>query len=202
MTENISFSTPAGELEDRISKLQRTLAERNIDAAFIVQKTDLFYYASTSQQGWLYVPRSGKPLLLVFKDYDRARTESPLSEIISLASPKKIPDLLAEYGYAQPSVIGMELDVLPTNLYFQYRKIFRQTEIIDISRRIRLLRAVKSEYERILIGRAAALSDKLAAKVPTASGGRQDRSEGGRRTGRLRQKPWPSGHCPNEAVGQ
>ncbi len=166
MTENISFITPAGELEDRITKLQRVLAGQNIDAAFIVQKTDLFYFGSTSQQGWLYVPRRGKPLLFIFKDYDRAKTESPLSEIHSLATPKKIPDLLAEYGYTQPSVIGMELDVLPTNLYFQYQKVFRQTEILDISHQIRLLRAVKSEYERILIGRAAALSDKVAAKVP------------------------------------
>ena len=165
MMEHVTFITPAVELEDRINKLQQALAERNIDAALIIQKTDLFYFGSTSQQGWLYIPRSGKPLLLVFKNYDRAKTESPLLQVHSLASPKKIPEILAEYGYAKPSVIGMELDVLPVNLYFQYQRIFRQTEIIDISFQIRLIRAVKSEYERILIARAAALSDKLAAKV-------------------------------------
>jgi len=165
MAENTTFITPAVELEDRVNKLQQVLAEQNIDGALIVQKTDLFYFGSTSQQGWLYVPRSGRPLLLIFKNYDRAKTESPLTEVHSITSPKKIPEMLAEYGYAQPAVIGMELDVLPVNLYFQYLQIFRQTEIIDISLQIRLIRTVKSEYERILITRAAALSDKVAAKV-------------------------------------
>ncbi|GAB6192718.1 M24 family metallopeptidase [Desulfocastanea catecholica] len=161
-----SVVVPAGELADRIAKLQKLLAAREVDGALICQKTDLFYFGATSQQGWLYVPVAGKPILMVFKDFDRARQESPLEEIVSLVGIKHIVGVLQRYGYPLPKVLGMELDVLPTNLYLQYCAIFKQAKIEDISYEIRLLRAVKSEYEIIKMRAAAKLSDKVAAMVP------------------------------------
>jgi Xaa-Pro aminopeptidase len=157
---------PAGELADRIAKLQKALAAREMDGALISQKTDLFYFGATSQQGWLYVPVFGKPILMVFKEFERARQESPLEEIVSIVSSKKIPAVLDEYGYPSPAVLGLELDVLPTNLYFQYCAIFKQSKLEDISFEIRLIRAVKSEFEIAKLRLSAKLSDKIAAMVP------------------------------------
>lgn len=159
-------ATPAAELQSRIDKLQQALQHRGVQAALIVQKTDLFYFSGTSQQGWLYVPENGKPVLMVFKEYDRARLESELEEVVSLVSPKKIPPLLRDRGWPLPAVLGMELDVLPANLYFQYQSIFSEAEITDISTEIRLIRAVKSPHEIDLVQKACALSDKVASRVP------------------------------------
>jgi Xaa-Pro aminopeptidase len=53
----------------------------------------------------------------------------------------------------------MELDVLPTNLFFTYQDILGDTEIVDISHQIRLVRAVKSPYEVDILRRAARLAD-------------------------------------------
>jgi Xaa-Pro aminopeptidase len=156
----------AGELAERIAKLQKILATRDVSGALICQKTDLFYFGATSQQGWLYVPVDGKPILMVFKDVDRARQESPLAEIVSLVGIKQIVGVLQLYGYPLPATLGMELDVLPTNLYLQYQAIFQRARIEDISHDIRLIRAVKSEFEIIKIRAAAKLSDKVAAMVP------------------------------------
>jgi Xaa-Pro dipeptidase len=153
------------EMEKRIIKLQSAMQNRDVGGVLIVQKTDLFYFANTSQQAYLYVPSEGKPLLMVFRDFDRARAESPLADIISLASIKKIPRLLSEYGYVFPKIVGMELDVLPANLYFTYVKIFEQSRVVDISYEIRLIRAVKSEFEIEKIRQAAHFSDKVAARV-------------------------------------
>ena len=147
-----------------------------MDGALIVQKTDLFYFGATSQQGWLYVPVDGKAILMIFKEYARAREESPLEEIVSVVGNKKIPAILAEYGYTLPEVLGMELDVLPANLYFQYCSIFKQAKIEDISLEIRLIRAVKSEFEIQKIRAAAKLSDKVAARVYRFAGDGQNRS--------------------------
>jgi Xaa-Pro aminopeptidase len=157
---------PSQELQARIEKLQQALKTKGIDGALIVQKTDLFYFAATSQQGWLYVPESGLPLLMVFKEFDRAIIESPLERVISLASSKKIPAILEDYGYSLPVVLGLELDVLPANLYFQYADIFKSSTIVDISTEIRLVRAIKSSYELEILKKAALLSDAVAAKVP------------------------------------
>lgn len=158
--------TPAEELRARIEKLQKSLQKRDVHGALIIQKTDLFYFSGTSQQGWLYIPVEGKPLLMVYKDYERAVSESGLDEIVSLVSPKTIPQLLQERGYSLPSVLGMELDVIPANLYFLFNTIFEQAEIRDISFDIRLIRSVKSAYEISIIRQACALSDKVAARVP------------------------------------
>ncbi len=158
-------STPAAEVCKRIEKFQTVLRDQEIDAGLVVQKTDLFYFSGTSQQGWLYIPAEGKPLLMIFKEFSRARAESPLEEICSLASAKKIPEVLAQRGYGVPKHLGMELDVLPVNLYFQYQKIFPGARITDVSIDIRLIRAVKSAYELEIIKQAAVYSDMVAAKV-------------------------------------
>ncbi len=158
-------ATPAGELQERLEKFQKMLRDKDVEASLVIQKTDLFYFSGTSQQGWLYVPAEGKPLLMIFKDFSRARVESPLEQVCSLVSPKKIPEALAERGYGLPEHLGMELDVLPANLYFQFQEIFPHARISDISLYIRLIRAVKSDYELALIKQAAAYSDQVAASV-------------------------------------
>ena len=161
-----TVSVPSDELHSRLTKLQKSLVEKGIDGALIVQKTDLFYFAATSQQGWLYVPVAGKPILMIFREYDRACRESPLEDIVSIFGIKEIPGILARYGYQAPAILGLELDVLPTNLYFQYSAVFQDVRIEDISLEIRLLRAVKSEFELEKIRAAIQLSDTVAAHVP------------------------------------
>lgn len=156
---------PGPELNERIGGLQQAMQDSGVHGALIIQKTDLFYFASTAQQGWLYVPATGKPLLLILKDYQRARSESALEQVESLTSPKKLPAVLARYGYAVPQVLGLELDVLPANLYFIYREIFNQSRIVDIATEIRLLRAVKSPYEVQMIRQAARRSDQVFARA-------------------------------------
>ncbi len=163
---NDSFSVPVSELNYRLAKLQESLAGKGVDGALIAQKTDLFYFAATSQQGWLYVPVAGKSILMIFKEFDRACQESPLEDIVAVISVKEIPGILAEYGYHSPAVLGLELDVLPTNLYFQYSALFKDARVEDISLPIRLIRAVKSDYELEKIKAAIHLSDTVAAHVP------------------------------------
>jgi Xaa-Pro dipeptidase len=162
-TEN---NTPKSEIDQRIDKLKKQLEKNNIDAALLVQRADLFYFSGTIQDGHLYVPINDSPILMVFKSIDRAIAESTLMRIVPISSPKAIPEILHQYGYPLPQTIGMELDVLPTNLYFNYQHIFKDQKLLDISHRIRLVRAVKSSYEINLIRHAAKLSDQVAGSVP------------------------------------
>ncbi len=154
--------TPGSELERRIGDFQQHLVKNEIDGALIIQKTDLYYFSGTIQQAHLYIPAKGEALLMAFKDYERARTESGLRRIVPLGSPKKLPEILGENGIEPPSVMGMELDVLPVNLYNYYQSIFKEARISDISHPVRLVRSVKSDYETGLIRDAAACSDMIA----------------------------------------
>jgi Xaa-Pro aminopeptidase len=161
-----SLNTPKSEIDARIHKLQATLNRLNIDAALILQKTDLFYLSGTIQQATLYVPADGEPILMVNRILERARAESPLERIVPLPSPSRIPEILRQSGCALPARLGLELDVLPANLYFRYCDVFKGAEATDISTEIRLLRAVKSAFEIAVIREAAEFSDKVAGRVP------------------------------------
>ncbi len=162
---NPELNTPKAELDRRIEDLQHYLQRNEVDAALILQRVDLFYFSGTIQQGNLYIPARGEPLLMANKSSERARAESAISRIVNLDSPKRIFDILNTEGYPLPRRIGLELDVLPTNLYFTYRKLFPDAEMVDISLPIRMIRAVKSEYEIDIIRQAAAFSDRIAGSV-------------------------------------
>ena len=160
------LNTPKPELDLRIKNLQDYLRQKNIDAVLILQRVDLFYFSGTVQQGSLYIPADGKPILMVNKNTERARAESFIETIVHLESPKRIPEIIKGKGCDIPGTLGLELDVLPTNMYLNYRKLFKGTDIKDISLAIRLQRAVKSDYELDLMRRAAEFSDQVAGWVP------------------------------------
>ena len=147
--------TPATELEHRCKKLQEYMLSESLDAVIIVQNADLFYFTGTVQSGNLYVPVSGQPLYMVRKDAGRARMESGLKEVLPFTSLKDIPKILAEYGYCEPKRIGLELDVLPTNLFERYRTIYPEAVFSDATPLIRKVRMIKSHYEIHLMKDAA-----------------------------------------------
>lgn len=160
---NTSANVPASEIESRITRLQTALQAQQADGALIVQNTDLFYFSGTIQQSHLYVPAHGKPLLMARKSLARARAESSIADIVPLSSPKQISGILKDHGLPLPRRLGMELDVLPVNLFHLYEMIFEGPDVWDVSSTIRSIRAIKSDYEIALITQAAELSDQVAA---------------------------------------
>ncbi len=159
---NTQHNIPKSELESRIRKLQSDMAGKKLDGVLIMQNTDLYYFSGTAQQGQLYIPFEGKPLLMVQKELDRAKAESAIENIVSINSPGKIPDCLKQNKIDTPRTLGLELDVLPTLLYFKIQKLFPATEILDISDQIRLIRSVKSGWEMDIIEKACLLADQVA----------------------------------------
>jgi Xaa-Pro dipeptidase len=158
-------TTPAAELSRRITALQSKMAADDMDGVLVIQNSDLYYFSGTTQQAHLYIPAEGQPLLMARKDFARARAESSLDRIAPLSGPRQIPDTLAEHGYSLPKILGLECDVLPVNLYFAYRKIFGDCQVVDAATIIRMVRAIKSEYEIGLITRAAGLADQVAGEM-------------------------------------
>jgi len=160
------LNTPKAELEQRVFNLQKYLEKENIDGALILQLVDLFYFTGTIQQARLYVPAKGDPVLMVRKSFERAKAESAIKQILHLNRPSNIPDIIKANGHALPATLGMELDVLPTNIFFSFKGIFKDPKIVDISHAVRLIRAVKSPYELSIMRRAAEFSDQVADWVP------------------------------------
>lgn len=153
--------TPYEELRHRCTALQQCLNEMDLDAALLVQNSDLFYFTGSIQRGACYVPRDGDPLYLVIKEVSRARMESGLRQVLPISGMRDLPKTLQEQGMSAPGRIGLELDVLPVQLYRRYQRLFPDAEIFDVSPAVRQVRAVKSPYELTIMRDCATLADKV-----------------------------------------
>ncbi len=153
--------TPHAEIENRYKSLQRQMAVAELDAVIIAQNADLFYFTGTIQSGNLYVPAKGEPVYMVRRDLERARAESPMDGIVPFGSMRDIPGILAQHAYPIPKRIGMELDVLPVNLFERYRKVFPESVWSDATPLIRRVRMIKSPHELRLMRAAAVQLDTI-----------------------------------------
>ena len=157
--------TPKSEVDARIQTFQKTLEQLGIDGALIIHHTNLFYLSGTSQSSHLFIPRSGKPILMVRKSFERACKESPIEEILDVKSLKMIPEILKEKGFSIET-LGLELDVIPYNTWQFYAKVFKDSSFTDISDALKRIRTIKSEYEIGLLQGACGVLDQVFADVP------------------------------------
>ena len=74
MTNRDHFKVPAAEIKSRTRRLQTELQAGNIDGLLIVQRVDLFYFSGTAQNGFMYIPAEGAPLLFIKHHGSRRQT--------------------------------------------------------------------------------------------------------------------------------
>lgn len=156
--------TPKQELFNRIHKFQKLLIKNCINGALIVQKADLFYFSGTCQNAHLFIPDEGEPLLMVKKSFERAQAESGINNIIPVQSLEEIPKNIFSQ-FKRLDKIGIEMDVLPANLYLKYKSAFQPSELVDVSMIIREIRSIKSTYELDKLKKAANLNFAMFSKV-------------------------------------
>ena len=152
------------QIDRRLSALRAQLRTADIDAAVIVQNTDLAYFTGTNQQAHLIVPAEGAPRLLVRRTIERAREESPIEHIQSFRSLSGLAPALAEAGAGPGARVGFELDVVSARSYLGYVRRLEGYEVVDASAAIAAVRAVKSPAD-IANMRAAAVQVDLAARA-------------------------------------
>ena len=154
---------PSREITTRIEKLQEALVSVQLDGTLLLLNTDLFYFTGTVQSSFLFVPAAGEPVLMVKRGLERARAEGGIKNIVPIRSPRDIPAVLQTFGYSLIERLGLELDVLPVNLYGFYQKIFAGTQFVDISSAVKAIRSIKSPCEIELL-RAAMKIRSLCRK--------------------------------------
>ncbi|HSC69769.1 MAG TPA: Xaa-Pro peptidase family protein [Candidatus Methylomirabilis sp.] len=158
--------TPRSELDDRVGRIQaRLVAANDVEAVFIFQAADMFYFAGTVQDAWLVIGREGPPLFLVRRSLERARAESALEHILPLDDPREVPGLLARHGLGGLRRVGLEFDVLPVQQYVRLGRLFPTMQFVDWSMVIREVRMIKSAYEVSCIRRAAAIQHAMAGRM-------------------------------------
>ena len=164
---NHDGSVPKSEINARLEKFRTHLKYLRMDGAFILWKTDLFYFSGTIQDAVLYVPVDEEPVLMVRKDPDRARAESSIERILSMRSAGQIFEIFEKCKIKPPESLGLEMDVLPARLYLDFQRIFPDAFVSDISHAILLIRSEKSPFEIELIREAARRADLVFEQIPS-----------------------------------
>ena len=156
------MSVPANEIARRLTAFRAALVEASIDAALIVEATDLIYLTGVMADAHLLVPANDDPILLVRRSLERVQAESPLEDVRPFRSFKELPPLIAELGAKR---VGLELDVLPAGQYLRYRDLLPDVDLVDVSMALAGVRAVKSTWELAMISKAA---EQVAAAFAAA----------------------------------
>src|SRR5262245_57834399 len=139
---------PLSELESRWARVRRNM---ECDALIVLHNVGIYYLAGTTQNGVLWFPREGEPLLAIRKSYERAKAESPLKNVVPFKSYSELPSLVPNPG----KVLGLELDVVPVSTYEQVAKNFKGSTLVDGSLALKKARGVKTAYEIDCIRQAA-----------------------------------------------
>lgn len=153
--------TPREEIENRLARLRKGMEIEEMEAFLVVQKMDCYYLSGTTQTGLLFVPLEGKPLLMVRREVERARVESPLEEVLEFKSTRELPSLIRNHWGRLPQTLGLELDVLPVRDYFRYLDLFPGARFMDASPIIRDIRKIKSPFEIELMRMAGDIGKKV-----------------------------------------
>jgi len=137
------------------------MEQQGIEALLVIQKMDFYYLSGTTQDGVLFLPLEGNPLLMVKRELERAKVESPLENVVALKSLREIPSLIQTYWPRLPRRLGLEFDVLPVSDYLRLQELFPGVRFVDISSILRETRKIKSPFEIDLVRAAGKIGKRV-----------------------------------------
>jgi Xaa-Pro aminopeptidase len=131
----------------RITDLQERMVEAGTDVLLLNYSRSLFYYAGTTHPSFLVITPDDY-YLIVTSGFDFAIEETWLhpNQVSPGKGDEDVKERLKKWGIERGR-LGMELDILPTNLYLRVSNLLPKFTIVDISKMILDQRKIKDERE-------------------------------------------------------
>ncbi|UCF04054.1 MAG: aminopeptidase P family protein [bacterium] len=149
---------------ERIEKLQELLAEQTIDCALMLYHRDVYYYAGTARPASLAVTPDSA-VLFMRRGKGWIEAESQLTDIRD-GGLKAIFEWAKENGI-RGGRVGIEMDLVPANIYLRMREELPEAELIDISPLVLEQRLVKDEKEIESIRGACRIVEESHRHLPS-----------------------------------
>jgi len=157
--DKLDFERPTkNEIDSRIEKLRVRMVEKDIDFAILFQNTDIFYFTGTMQNSVFFISKNGDILFFVEKSIERAKRETYF-DIIPVSDNNGIFKIIKQKGFK--GRVGLELDVLPSQIFLKLTKELNLSDVVDVSGIIREIRMIKSEYELRQIKKSGEIVDAV-----------------------------------------
>jgi Xaa-Pro aminopeptidase len=141
----------------RIQRFQTRLGQLGIESALLIYSRDVLYYCGTAQPAILVVT-PGDYYLIVRRALDFVLKEIWIdpNRVIAPGSFQEALLKIKELG-AGKGKLGLEMDVMPAELFLKIRQIFTGYTPVNISPEILMQRMLKDEEEIELIKTACAI---------------------------------------------
>jgi Xaa-Pro dipeptidase len=158
--------TPSDEINNRIARFSRAVSDLGLNAALLFDPINIFYFSGTMPAGQLLVPANAPPVVLIRRNLDRPRAESPLLDIRGITGLTSAAREIEAHLTKPPQKLGLEMDVLPINMFERLRRIWPDAQYLDISPAIMDIRAVKSDYEIDMMRQTGKLAQTVYERIP------------------------------------
>jgi Xaa-Pro aminopeptidase len=150
------------EHQTRVTRYQEALRERGLAGALLLNAVDVFYLSGTGQNGALWVPAAGEPILLVRKSFTRAKGEAGLPDVRPFPSSKELAATLGASGK-----VGVAFEAVPQGTLDFWRKSLPAAELVDAGPILREQRQVKSPAELAVLREGARRMCAVFAQIPS-----------------------------------
>ena len=102
---------PRPELEVRWAALRKYLQKcaPHASGLLVFSRVNIYYLSGTLAAGLFWLPSEGEPVLLLRKGLERARLESPVSNIAAYRSFKEVQAILAKFGQQFSGKVAVEM---------------------------------------------------------------------------------------------
>jgi Xaa-Pro dipeptidase len=146
----------------RIATYLASLSGAGLSGALLLNAVDVLYLAGTRQNGALYVPASGAPVLLVRKSLARARAESAVADVRPFPPSRELAAALGAAGK-----VAVAAEAIPAATLEWWRRQLGGAELVDAGGILREQRSVKSEAEIATMREGARRICGAFAEIPS-----------------------------------
>ena len=147
-TNNKPMNTPVNELKLRWRRCQTLLDQIQPEASglLVFSRLNIFYYSGSLINGVLWIPKESEPTLFCKKGIERAKLESPLTNIVEFRSYRDLKSLLHDSGNSL-DCCAAEMNGLPWSLANSLQKYMTYTSFVSGDLILAITRSKKSERE-------------------------------------------------------
>jgi len=145
---------------ERTLKFQEKMKKSMVDYSIIFNSRHIYYFTGTAQHSILLIPSNSEPILFVRRDFDRAKKECVIKDLVQIKSTKDIFNGIKDFDKKE-LLIGIEYNFLRVGQFFSVKKELKKSKFVDISSTIQELRIIKDDLEKKLIRNSAKISEKV-----------------------------------------
>jgi len=153
-------------LRNRIEKLQSLMDKEQIDLLILVDPINQFYFSGSAQHQVMAIPLEKDPVLWVVRSFERAKSDSWITDIREASSFSYIFELMArEFRVTGRFKIAMEYNITSLKMFENIKTVFPDAEFCDCMDILLTVRKVKDRNEIGCLMESAKICDRAFLKA-------------------------------------